>query len=66
MTAHTLTTPTIGQDIGSTTDQKSRNGRAPSTRAASKTSWGRLSKNRYLSVERKSSRLVISAGAMSV
>ena len=37
----------IGLDIGSTTDQNSRNGPAPSTRAASKISRGRLSKKRF-------------------
>ena len=47
MTANTDTTPMIGFDIGSTTDQNSRNGPAPSTRAASKISRGRLSKKRF-------------------
>ena len=46
MTANTDTTPRIGRDIGSTIDQNSRNGPAPSTVAASNTSRGRLSKNR--------------------
>ncbi len=47
MTANTETTPRMGLDIGSTTDQKSRNGPAPSVRAASMTSRGRLSKNLF-------------------
>ena len=47
MTANTDTTPRIGLDIGSTIDQNSRNGPAPSTLAASKISRGRLSKNRF-------------------
>ena len=46
MTAKTDTTPMIGRDIDRTIDQKSRNGPAPSTRAASKISRGRLSKKR--------------------
>ena len=46
MTANTETTPRIGRDIGSTIDQNSRNGPAPSIRAASKISRGRLSKKR--------------------
>ena len=46
MTAKTETTPRIGLLIGSTIDQKSRNGPAPSIWAASKISRGRLSKNR--------------------
>ena len=45
-TANTETTPRIGRDIGSTTETKSRNGPAPSMRAASKISRGRLSKKR--------------------
>ncbi len=49
MTANTETTPRIGRDIGSTIDQNSRNGPAPSVRAASKTSRGRLSKKRLTS-----------------
>ena len=47
MTANTETTPRIGFDIGSTIDQNSRNGPAPSVRAASNTSRGRLSKKRF-------------------
>jgi hypothetical protein len=50
MTAKTDTTPMIGRDIGSTIDQKSRNGPAPSTWAASKISRGRLSKNRLIRI----------------
>ena len=38
----------IGRDIGRTIDQNSRNGPAPSTRAASKISRGRLSKKRLI------------------
>ena len=49
MNANTETTPRIGLDIGSTTDQNSRNGPAPSTSAASKISRGRSSKNRLTS-----------------
>ena len=49
MIANTDTTPRIGFDIGSTTDQNSRNGPAPSVLAASNTSRGRLSKNRFTS-----------------
>ena len=49
MIAKTVTTPRIGRDIGSTIDQNSRNGPAPSVRAASNTSRGRLSKNRFTS-----------------
>ena len=49
MIANTDTTPRIGRDIGSTIDQNSRNGPAPSVRAASKISRGRLSKNRVTS-----------------
>ena len=48
-TAKTETTPRIGFDIGSTIDKKSRNGPAPSMRAASKISRGRLSKKRLTS-----------------
>ena len=43
------TTPRIGRDIGSTIDQNSRKVPAPSVRAASKISRGRLSKNRVTS-----------------
>ena len=49
MIANTETTPRIGFDIGSTIDQNSRNGPAPSVLAASKISRGRLSKNRFTS-----------------
>ena len=48
MIANTDTTPRIGFDIGSTIDQNSRNGPAPSTFAASKISRGRLSKKRFI------------------
>src|SRR4051812_38723245 len=48
MMAKTETTPRIGFDIGKTIDQKRRNGPAPSVRAASKTSRGRLSKKRLI------------------
>ncbi len=47
--ANTETTPRIGFDIGSTIDQNSRKVPAPSVRAASKISRGRLSKNRITS-----------------
>src|SRR6188472_1451448 len=53
MTANTETTPSTGLDIGSTTDQNSRNGPAPSVRAASNTSRGRLSKNRLTTMTLK-------------
>ena len=53
MIANTETTPRIGFDIGSTIDQKSRNGPAPSVRAASNTSRGRLSKKRLISTTLK-------------
>ncbi len=49
MIANTDTTPRMGRDIGSTTDRKSRTGPAPSVRAASNTSRGRLSKKRFTS-----------------
>ena len=49
MTANTDTTPMIGLLIGSTIDQNSRNGPAPSTWAASKISRGSESKNRVTS-----------------
>src|ERR1700761_3792861 len=49
MIANTVTTPITGFDIGSTIDQKRRNGPAPSVCAASKTSRGRLSKKRITS-----------------
>src|SRR5580698_4746338 len=45
MIANTETTPRIGFDIGSTIDQNNRKWPAPSVRAASNTSRGRLSKN---------------------
>ena len=47
--ANTETTPMIGRDIGSTIDHSSRNGPAPSTRAASTSSIGMFSKNRLTS-----------------
>src|SRR5438067_13214748 len=46
-TAKTDTTPRIGFDIGSTIFVNSVNGPAPSMRAASKISRGRLSKKRF-------------------
>ena len=51
--ANTDTTPRIGFDIGSTIETNSRNGPAPSMRAASKISRGRLSKNRFTSTTLK-------------
>ena len=47
-TAKIDTTPRIGFDIGSTIDTNRRNGPAPSIRAASKISRGRLSKKRFI------------------
>src|SRR2546423_13907188 len=48
-TAKTETTPKIGFESGSTIFQKRRNGPAPSMRAASKISRGRLAKKRLTS-----------------
>ena len=53
ITAKTETTPRMGLLIGRTIDQKSRNGPAPSTRAASSISIGRLSKKRFISTTLK-------------
>ncbi|CAM5621355.1 hypothetical protein STENM223S_03541 [Streptomyces tendae] len=41
------TTPRIGREIGSTIDRRVRIGEAPSMEAASRSSWGTESKNRF-------------------